>query len=86
MGEKKLRILKLNFSCQKVKDCCFLKIDHWKTFFKVISDTFLWGSGLGVILNGPGSISFTREMAFPLNHRHRSKDTFYYLKITARPF
>lgn len=61
-------------------------LDHGGTFLKATTDTFLWGSGLGVILNGPGTLSFTAEMAFPLNHRDRSKDPFYYLKITARPF
>ncbi len=49
-------------------------------------NTFLVGTGFGVIINGPWSLSLTADAAFPLNHRSRSNSAFYYLKLTGQPF
>lgn len=61
-------------------------LDQGGAFLKSNSNTLLWGSGLGVILNGPRSLSLTAEVGFPMNHRDRSKDAFFYVKITGQPF
>lgn len=61
-------------------------VDQGGVFLKSIKDTFLWGTGVGCIINGPWSLSLTVDVGFPLNHRDRSKDAFLYVKITGKPF
>lgn len=61
-------------------------VDQGGTFLKSERDAFLWGAGVGCIINGPFSLSLTFDVGFPLNHRDQSKDAFFYVKLTGCPF
>ncbi len=48
--------------------------------------TFLTGTGIGCVINGPFSLSLTVNAAAPLNHHDLSKDVFYYIKLAGQVF
>lgn len=61
-------------------------LDHGGTFLQSIQNLFLWGSGLGVRLNGLYNCSFSIDVGFPLNHRDLTRGAFVYIKLTGQPF
>ncbi len=63
---------------------CFL--DQGGTFFYPGVSTFLWGSGMGLRLQGPWNLALNFDVGFPLNHKSLSKGAFSYLRITLNPF
>lgn len=48
--------------------------------------TFIYGSGLGVRVQGPLSLSLSLDVGFPLNHPDLSSGAFTYIKVTGQPF
>jgi hemolysin activation/secretion protein len=61
-------------------------LDHGGVFLQSEGNTFLWGSGLGVRVNGPYHLAFSIDVGFPLNHRSHNRDVFTYIKLTCQPF
>lgn len=61
-------------------------LDHGGTFLRSIQNTYLWGSGLGIRIYGPYSITVSVDVGFPLNHKGLSKGAFTYVKITGQAF
>jgi hemolysin activation/secretion protein len=61
-------------------------LDHGGVFLKSERNTFLWGTGVGLRINGPWTLSMSVDVGFPLNHRHLTNGAFYYLKVTCQPF
>jgi hemolysin activation/secretion protein len=61
-------------------------LDNGGVFLQSERNTFLWGTGLGVRINGPYSLSLSIDVGFPLNHRSLTNGAFYYLKVTGQPF
>lgn len=61
-------------------------LDHGGTFLHSAQNTFLWGSGFGLRINGPYTITFSIDVGFPLNHRSLTRDVFTYIKLTGQPF
>ncbi len=63
-----------------------LFLDHGGTFLQSIQNTFLWGSGLGIKINGPFSLVLSLDVGFPLNHRNLTNSAFTYIKVTGQAF
>ncbi len=63
-----------------------LFLDQGGVFLNGGKDLFLWGTGLGVRINGPYTLALTIDVGFPLNHRDLSRPAFTYLKLTGQPF
>ncbi len=61
-------------------------VDHGGVFLQSEKSTFEWGSGVGLRVNGPYSLTFSLDVGFPLNHRDSSKSPFVYIKLTGQPF
>lgn len=61
-------------------------VDHGGVFFQSEHDTFEWGAGFGIRVNGPRKLSLSFDLGFPLNHHDLSTGAFGYLKITGQPF
>lgn len=61
-------------------------LDHGGTFLQSIQNLFLWGTGLGVRLNGPWDLNFSLDVGFPLNHRDLTNGAFLYIKLTGQAF
>lgn len=61
-------------------------LDNGGTFLISGKDQVLWGTGVGLRIHGPYTLSLSVDVGFPLNHRKLTNDAFYYLKITAQPF
>jgi hemolysin activation/secretion protein len=61
-------------------------LDHGGAFFYGGSDNFLWGSGIGVRFMGPGGLSLSIDVGFPLNHDNFSTGAMTYIKVTGQPF
>ncbi len=61
-------------------------LDHGGVFLQSEKNTFLWGSGLGVRVNGPYSFALSVDVGFPLNHRNENKVVFTYIKLTCQAF
>jgi len=61
-------------------------LDHGGVFLQSERNTFLWGSGLGVRINGPYTLTFSIDVGFPLNHRKLTRGAFTYIKLTGQPF
>ncbi len=61
-------------------------LDTGGTFYYGGSNTFLWGSGIGIRFKGPLSLTFSCDIGFPLNKPSLSKGTMAYLKVTGQPF
>ena len=61
-------------------------LDHGGVFLQSERNTFLWGTGVGLRINGPYTLSLSVDVGFPLNHRGLTNGAFYYLKVTGQPF
>lgn len=61
-------------------------LDHGGAFLKSEENTFLWGSGLGLRINGPYTLTLSIDVGFPLNHRDFTRSAFTYIKLTGQPF
>ncbi|MFA6502034.1 MAG: ShlB/FhaC/HecB family hemolysin secretion/activation protein [Parachlamydiales bacterium] len=61
-------------------------LDHGGVFLQSEKDSFLWGSGLGVRVNGPYNFVFNLDVGFPLNHRDDNRGVFTYIKVTCQAF
>ncbi len=61
-------------------------LDHGGTFLQSLGNTFLWGTGLGVRVFGPYSLTLSVDVGFPLNHRDDNRKVFTYVKLTCEPF
>lgn len=61
-------------------------LDHGGAFFYGGSDNFLWGSGIGMRFQGPGGLSLSVDVGFPLNHNNFATGAMTYIKITGQPF
>jgi hemolysin activation/secretion protein len=61
-------------------------LDHGGVFLHSERNTFLWGSGLGVRINGPYTLTLSIDVGFPLNHRKLTRGAFTYIKLTGQPF
>ncbi len=61
-------------------------LDHGGVLLHSAQNTFLWGSGLGLRINGPYTITLSVDAGFPLNHRKLTRDAFMYIKLTGQPF
>ncbi len=61
-------------------------LDNGGTFLQSERNTVLWGTGLGLRINGPYTLSLSVDVGFPLNHKDSTNGAFYYLKITGQPF
>lgn len=61
-------------------------LDHGGVFFNSGKDTFLWGTGVGVRINGPYTLALSIDVGFPLNNRDLTRTVFTYIKLTCQPF
>jgi hemolysin activation/secretion protein len=61
-------------------------LDQGGAFPQSGPNVFLFGTGLGFRVKGPGSLSLTLDIGFPLNHPDLSSGTFTYIKLTGHPF
>ncbi|MBS0653512.1 MAG: ShlB/FhaC/HecB family hemolysin secretion/activation protein [Verrucomicrobia bacterium] len=61
-------------------------LDHGGTFLQSERNTFLWGTGVGVRVNFPYTLTFSLDVGFPLNHRSLTRGCFTYIKLTGQPF
>ncbi|GAB5411008.1 MAG: POTRA domain-containing protein [Chlamydiales bacterium] len=61
-------------------------VDHGGVFLQSIKNTFLWGTGAGIRVYGPYSVTLSVDFGFPLNRSDLTNSFFYYLKLTSRPF
>lgn len=61
-------------------------LDHGGVFLNSDGNTFLWGTGLGVRVNGPYSLALSVDVGFPLNHRKHNREVFTYIKLTCQSF
>ena len=61
-------------------------LDNGGTFLHEGKTTVLWGTGVGLRVNGPYRFNLAVDVGFPLNHRDLTNAAFYYLKITGQPF
>jgi len=73
---------------KKFKDILQLSafFDQGGVFLKSSTNNYLCGTGAGVVIKGPLSLSLTLDAGFPLIHESRSKKAFFYVKITGQPF
>lgn len=60
--------------------------DTGGVFLRSSGHTFLSGSGVGVRVNCPYTLTFSIDVGFPLNHRDLTRSAFTYIKVTAQPF
>lgn len=63
-----------------------LFLDQGGVFRQSDRHTFLCGTGLGMRVNGPFSLTFSIDVGFPLSHRKLSREVFTYMKLTGQPF
>lgn len=62
-------------------------LDHGGVFLRSEQNTFQWGSGVGIRINGPWTLNLSVDVGFPLNHRHlATQGAFLYVKLTGQPF
>lgn len=61
-------------------------LDYGEVFYHGGSSMSELGTGVGVRIRGPWHLNASFDAGFPLNHRDRFKDLYYYVKITAQPF
>ncbi len=61
-------------------------LDHGGVFLHSEQNTFLWGSGVGIRVYGPYTLTLSVDVGFALNHRHLTNSAFTYIKLTAQPF
>lgn len=61
-------------------------VDTGGAIFNGGTSTYITGAGCGFRFTGPYSLGISYDIGFPLNHKELSKGTFYYLKVTAKPF
>ena len=61
-------------------------VDNGGVFLQSENNTILWGTGAGVRINGPWTLSLSVDVGFPLNHRDHNRDVFTYIKLTCQPF
>lgn len=61
-------------------------LDHGGVFLRSVRNTFLWGTGVGVRVNLPWTLTFSIDVGFPLNHHDLTKGAFTYIKLTGQPF
>jgi hemolysin activation/secretion protein len=83
IAQKRFFMLKRNWE-EVVQFIAFL--DQGGVFLHDGKDTFDWGAGFGIRINGPYKTAFSVDVGFPLNHRDISKDWFVYFKVTENPF
>lgn len=60
--------------------------DTGATFFNEGASKFIHGTGFGLRILGPYTLSLSFDLGFPLNHPDLSEGAFGYLKVTAQPF
>jgi hemolysin activation/secretion protein len=60
--------------------------DTGGTFFNAGNSTFIHGTGFGLRILGPYTLSLSFDLGFPLNHPDLSEGAFGYLKVTAQAF
>ncbi len=61
-------------------------LDSGGAFYYGGTDTFLWGTGVGLRFRGPWILNWSVDVGFPLNHSDLSNGTMYYIKVTGQPF
>jgi hemolysin activation/secretion protein len=61
-------------------------LDQGGTFLNEGRSTLLWGTGAGVRIYGPYTLTLSLDVGVPLNHRDLTKDVFLYIKLTGQPF
>lgn len=61
-------------------------LDQGGVFLHSERNTFLWGTGLGLRVNGPYHLALTIDVGFPLNHSKLTQGAFTYIRLTGRPF
>jgi len=61
-------------------------VDNGGVFLQSERNTILWGTGVGVRVNGPWTLALSIDVGFPLNHRDHNRDAFIYIKLTCQPF
>ncbi|MBS0627353.1 MAG: ShlB/FhaC/HecB family hemolysin secretion/activation protein [Verrucomicrobia bacterium] len=61
-------------------------LDQGGVFLQSESNTFLWGSGAGIRVNGPYNLALSVDVGFPLNHRKNNRGVFTYVKLTCQAF
>jgi hemolysin activation/secretion protein len=61
-------------------------LDHGGAFLKSERNTFLTGTGLGLRISGPYTLTLSIDVGFPLNHRKLTRGAFTYIKLTGQPF
>lgn len=61
-------------------------LDHGGVFLKSEQNTFLWGTGVGLRMFGPYTLTFSIDVGFALNHKSLTNGAFTYIKLTAQPF
>lgn len=63
-----------------------LFIDNGAVFYNSGRSIVLWGTGMGLRVNGPYSLTCSIDVGFPLNHKRLTSNAFVYIKLTAQPF
>lgn len=60
--------------------------DTGATFLHSIQKAYLSGTGFGVKITGPYSLTLNIDVGFPLNNKDLSKGAFTYIKLTGQAF
>lgn len=60
--------------------------DQGGVFLQSVGNVFLAGSGFGLRLQWPWSLTLSLDVGYPLNHRDLSTGAFTYIKVTGQPF
>ena len=60
--------------------------DTGGVFLQSEQNTCLSGTGAGLRIMGPYSLTLSIDVGFALNHRSLTNGAFYYLKVTGQPF
>lgn len=79
------KFFKLNAKWKDVLQLAFF-LDHGGVFLQSQSNTFLWGSGVGLRIHGPYHFDMSLDVGFPLNHRSINRGAFIYFKVTCQAF
>ncbi len=61
-------------------------LDSGGAFLHSQDSTILWGTGLGLRVNGPYTLALSVDVGFPLNHTTHERKVFTYIKLTCQPF
>lgn len=61
-------------------------LDSGGVFMKGGSSTILWGTGFGFRFKGPGNLSLSVDLGYPLNHNNLSNGMMVYIKAAGQVF